>query len=578
MNSMKSATHFKKGNLEWPLSRLTENRLIHFLMCVLFVLVANRVKQGKHVLKGKSLDLRTFRDKLGLAPLEQYNQRNQVADEIPTQVTLNEPIRVEYLRLFPEAKLRIANALKEEINETVNWDSEFPNRLWLSRSKVGRYSNLPHDNWKKVVDITLREILSEIKLKKRECVRDQSTWTRISREILRLKKENPTTAILTQTRNYVIHVVGYDANVKKVYSEVEKICVQLEQGPAKLIEFKSGLHKAVFKKTNMVNHWRSKYPGLTVDILDNCIKLQGPTEASIDVQRNVSDFFKNIVEEQITVSDGGSHVLSMLRRHEHNSIDAFIESPKKEVALQVSDKIITVVGTRADAGELINIIKLSHKESTFDLSKDQRTAFRQGNFQDFVKEQSRKHKEILHIELFNNNSKINIVALSEHFDEIRKGIVNWLKTNSIGTGLLELDVDVLNIINQGMHDEIRAIETELSQYSIRIEACNGEVPGFQVSGTEEGILQANRRLKKLVAELVVEDHTIYNPGMPYYFKCHKDGIYRILHWQKEFNVIIRPEETKTDNRRGEVFIFNENSVSSNPAPNTTVTLGKGENE
>ena len=61
---------------------------------------------------------------------------------------------------------------------------------------------------------------------------------------------------------------------------------------------------------------------------------------------------------------------------------------------------------------------------------------------------------------------------------------------------MRLDLELLKLINHGMKDELRKIMKELSQHKIKIEANMDDITGLQFSGTEEGLLKAQNRVKK----------------------------------------------------------------------------------
>ena len=530
-------------------------------------------------MSGKPLKLRIYREDLGLLPFD-HNQGNP-NDEIPTDVIIRclDADKIKYLHLIGEAKKRFERDLKSEVNAIINWHHESDDEMCLTRSGKGSASIT---DWRLQGEIALQNLFSEIKIKRRECLKDPSTWKDICMEVKHIRKENTSTAIIEETENNVLVVVGSEVNVKKVYPEVEKMCVELEQKlEHNCIELRSPLHKAVFRKTKIESEWKVNHPKLTFDIMDDRIRFRGPMKSLIDAQTILANFFQQVIERKIELSDGGSHVLKMVRKQDKgNVIDGFVET--SEVVLQVDDEVATVVGVRKDAEELEDMIKHIYQECTFELTEDEQAGFRDGNFQEFINEQSRKCKGILLLELHDNNSKINLAALSEQFEEIRKGVDVWIKKHTIYSRYMRLDLEVLRLINHGMKDELRKIIKELSQHKIKIEPRMDDITGFQFSGTEEGLRQAQNRVKKLIDKLITEDHTVSSPGMAYYFKSHKDGIFRIKSWQEKYNVIIHPVKTKSGKKGTLIQVENKSKIKITqkvpPSSKATATLRKGRNK
>ena len=156
------------------------------------------------------------------------------------------------------------------------------------------------------------------------------------------------------------------------------MCIELEQRlQQSYLVFRSPLHKDVFKKTNMENRWRAKYPKMTINMVDIGIRLQGPVKAILDIERNLKDFFQAVVSSGDSIfSNGESEVLTMFREQsKENIIDDFVQSTQKEVTFEVNDNIITIVGLRKDAEELENMIKHIYRECTFELTEDQQNRF-----------------------------------------------------------------------------------------------------------------------------------------------------------------------------------------------------------
>ena len=400
--------------------------------------------QRKHILKGKPLELNMYQGNQRIVSCD-HSEENPNSEMAPHVIVGGiDAEKLQYLWSVPEGKHHIERELEAQVNAIVNWHHKSDGELALSRSagelSKGNHSNISMTDWSFVAERALQNLLSEIKIKRRDCLKYQTTWQEICTELQRIREENPNTAIIERAANKVLVVVGREVDVAKVYSEVDTMCIELEQRlQQSSLVFGSPLHKDVFKKTSMENRWRAKYPKLTIEMVDIVIRLQGPVKAILDIERSLKDFFQAVVQVKIELSNGASQVLKMSReQNTQNCIDAFVQSPQKEVALEVNDNIITIVGVREDAEELENIIKNVYNECTFELSTDQQAVFQGDQFKDFIEKQSLQYNGIFHVELNDNKSKIYLVALSEHFDEIWNQMDLWIKGTIVQKESMEL--------------------------------------------------------------------------------------------------------------------------------------------
>ena len=342
--------------------------------------------QRKHILKGKPLELNMYKGNQRIVSCD-HSEENPNSEMAPHVIVGGiDAEKLQYLWSVPEGKHHIERELEAQVNAIVNWHHKSDGELALSRSSgelnEGNHSNISMTDWRFVAESALQNLLSRS-----------------------------------------------EVDVAKVYSEIDAMCIELEQRlQQSSLVFGSPLHKDVFKKTSMENRWRAKYPKMTIEMVDIVIRLQGPVKAILDIERSLKVFFQAVVQVKIELSNGASQVLKMSReQNTQNSIDAFVQSPQKEVALEINDNIITIVGVREDAEELENIIKNIYNECTFELSTDQQAVFQGDQFKDFIEKQSLQYNGIFHVELNDNKSKIYLVALSEHFDEIWNQMDLWIK-------------------------------------------------------------------------------------------------------------------------------------------------------
>ena len=163
--------------------------------------------QRRHTLSGKPLKLRIYRENLGLLPFD-HNQGNP-NDEIPTDVIIRclDADKIKYLHLIGEAKKRFERDLKSEINAIINWhhESDDDDEMCLTRSGKGGTSIT---EWRLQAEIALQNLFSQIKIKRRECLKDPSTWNDICMEVKHIRNENTSTAIIEETENNILVVVG----------------------------------------------------------------------------------------------------------------------------------------------------------------------------------------------------------------------------------------------------------------------------------------------------------------------------------------------------------------------------------
>ena len=163
-------------------------------MKIFSLAAVNRLMQRKHILKGKTLKLSTLVGNQRIVSCD-HNKENLDSEMAPHVIRDIDVEKLQYLWLVPEGKRHIERDLKTQVNPIVNWHHKSDGELALLRSSDGfskeNLSNISMNDWTFAAESALWNLLSEIKIKRRECLKDQITWQDICTKLQRIRDEKP---------------------------------------------------------------------------------------------------------------------------------------------------------------------------------------------------------------------------------------------------------------------------------------------------------------------------------------------------------------------------------------------------
>ena len=361
-------------------------------------------------------------------------------------------------------------------------------------------------------------------------------WDLVLDKARKLKQENKTIVLIEKDDEFAIYIVAPTAEVDTVYNQFDVICFELEQS-VELIKSKvelKGTDLMVFQKSVIMERLARDRPKMKILIGVNKVELEGPTRDILDTQNEIHSFIQRIEHRKIQLSVGKLKVFKALLQQQNSYLELSMKN--LTAVIQIEDTSAVVSGESGDVKKCEEILKSDIKEKAHKISKEEQVAVNGMIWTSFKNSLNAQCKGVLYLEFQNSISEINIAAHKTDFDMISERLQQHLRKNTIKTVSLQFDKLQVKYIQRHMEKDLRQIEQSLSSYCIKIERSDNY--DFKISGTEDGLNPAKKRVEGLKDKIRTEKHAINSPGMLNYLKNEEMGQLFIKHQEDTHQVLI----------------------------------------
>ncbi|KAI8490692.1 positive regulation of interleukin-4-mediated signaling pathway [Branchiostoma belcheri] len=141
-----------------------------------------------------------------------------------------------------------------------------------------------------------------------------------------------------------------------------------------------------------------------------------------------------------------------------------------------------------------------------------------------------------------------ITGPSGNVNMAKEQIDQFLMNNTVLESFVEMPVGVVEFLQKMKKDVIGKFQERLQKGEGYITATtDGDVAGFTVVGTQDGIQQAVKHLQQLQNNVTHQELSIQNPGMKKYFSAGQPGEEKLKSIGDVFNCIIKTHQEKKPN-------------------------------
>ena len=502
----------------------------------IFLLVANEVLARKsHEFDNQTLKVSAYRDKFGIIPMN--HDTSQPSVQIPTHVNITgiDPFILQYWRNISLAGERLKKELAKlhsQLDPNFNIDKEVRILCTITEDDIETRSHAK--GWATDVKESVNALVGGIQVKRRLCVK--KIWDLVLGKARKIKQENKAIFLIEKDDESAIYIVGPTAEVNTVYNQFDGICFELEQS-MELIKSKielKGTDLMVFRRSVIMERLTKDRPKMKILIGVDKIELEGPARDILDTQNEIHSFIQRIENRKIQLSVGKLRVLKALLQQQNS----YLELSMKNLAavIQIEDTSAVVSGESDDVKKCEEILKNDIKEKAHKISKEEQVAVNGMIWTSFKNSVNVQCKGVLYLESQKSISEINIASHKTDFDMISERFQQHLRKNTIKTVSLQFDKLQVKYIQRHMEKDLRQIEQSLSSYSIKIEPSDNY--DFKISGTEDGLNPAKKRVEGLKDKIRTEKYAINSPGMLNYLKNEEMGQLFIKHQEDTHQVLI----------------------------------------
>ena len=513
--------------------------LFFFFLFIFYFFVSavakNILQRDNHHFDGHDLNVRVYRQELGLLPVN-YDT-SQPCVHIPSGVVLTDidPHKVFFLNTIP-------NVLGK-LHAEIDWESSSETELHVSYTLSENAKEIAKD-WVNNVKESIQFLLSAVNVRKRQCL--PKSWTNVRQEINKIRQQNRTVVIVENDCEFVVYLVGRSETMREVYNLVDKICNEIEQKLDYIkdtIELKT-FEKTLFQKIGMAVKLHTIFPKVALNLKDETLEVEGPANDLLGTQREMNSFLRSIMTWRLNLSRGKIKILTMLQQRPNHPFHSNLNN-LQIVIVPERDGVI-VAGTQEDMVTCSKDVLSNIKETTFEVSQHETTAFEGYAWERFSSSLVPRYNGILHVELSPDKSQVNLVAFDRDFNGALEDVKSYIQKAAVRKATIDIDESHTRMFLQWMKEDVKKIEKDLERYRISIDFRTNA--GLNIRGTEDGIAAVKIRIQRLVGKIIVGNHTVTTPGMPQYFTQQTMGKDFITSQENKHHVVIHLKESMSANQ------------------------------
>ena len=320
---------------------------------------------------------------------------------------------------------------------------------------------------------------------------------------------------------HVFFFIGKKQEVEDVTKELEGIIVVIDKKVKREASKIESTVKISYTRLQFLKHLEfaqdleSRHEEVEVTILLEKEKLQirGPPETVHKVQAAIWEAVAKMKDVKLDMS---LNALALLKSTPCQAFmrDTFTTSNLQAmIALDERNENVLVVGKESDVAEKAHdLVKTLIVEECVDLDEDQVQLEKSGKWHQLKEEI--KEKRILTSSFDRGNKKICLVGLKEDVSVAVKAVKRFLIENTIVSSVVTLPKGFRRFLIKCCEPELRQIQEDLKEHSIRIKILADEdKENLVVSGTTCGVDKAKELIQGLVSKVQSQKMPVSKPGM-----------------------------------------------------------------
>ena len=489
----------------------------------------------RHEFDNQTLKVSAYRDKFGIIPPN--HDTSQPSVQIPTHVNITgiDPFILQYWKNIPLAREHLKKELAKlhsQLDPNFNIDKELRILCTITEDNIEARSHVKV--WATDVKETVNALVSCIQVKRRLCVK--KIWDLVLEKAKKVKQENKDVFLVKKDEESAIYVVGPTAKADTAYNQFDQICFELEQSMEQIktkIELK-GTDRLVFLKSAMMEKLKRDRPKMKMLLGQKDIEVEGPPRDILDTQNEIYSFMKLIEHRSLQLSAGKLKVLNAHLQKQNS----YLEQSMKNLAavIQVKSTTAVISGATDDIRKCEEILKNDIKETVQKISDEEKVALSDKIWTPFYDSLNKQSGGMMYLEVKTHRVEINIAAHKTDFNMILETVRQHLRKNTIKTAVAKVGKFPFKYIQRHMEKDLREIEQSFSSYSIKIEPSDDY--SFKISGTEDGLTPAKKRVEGLKDPIRTKTYVVNSSGMLNYFMNDVMGQLFIKHTEDSNQVLI----------------------------------------
>ena len=320
---------------------------------------------------------------------------------------------------------------------------------------------------------------------------------------------------------HVFFFIGKKQEVEDVTEELEGIIVVIDKKLKREASKIESTVKISYTRLQFLKHLEfaqeleSRHEEVEVTILLEKEKLQirGPPETVHKVQAAIWEAVAKMKDVKLDMS---LNALALLKSTPCQAFmrDTFTTSNLQAmIALDERNENVLVVGKESDVAEKAHdLVKTLIVEECVDLDEDQVQLEKSGKWHQLKEEIT--EKRILTSSFDRGNKKICLVGLKEDVSVAVKAVKRFLIENTIVSSVVTLPKGFRRFLIKCCEPELRQIQEDLKEHSIRIKILADEdKENLVVSGTTCGVDKAKELIQDHVSKVQSQKMPVSKPGM-----------------------------------------------------------------
>ena len=396
----------------------------------------------KHKHEGQELNLRIFRETLGIIPMDHDCRRPHLLFPTDTYISDLDINKIQFLKTIPTTV--------KNLDAKIDWEHDLETELhvWCTLRKDDPEAAR---DWEENLKQSINFLFHSVEVKKRKCLAE--TWKDIYDEVQKFKSTNKTTAIIERAGESSIYIVGRAEALHSVYDEIDEICREIEerfQHITETVEL-TDLEKIVIDKANLKDRLEKLYVKIKITFKDRDMTLEGPAADVLKVKEEVNLFLEHAEGRDRQLSEGQMRVITMLLKQPNSSLKKYFDDLR--ITYHLEDNNISLFGMKEDLDIFEEIVENSIKEITLLVSKEEQSALRDSVWEEFYNITFIKYCGVLFLEQQENKSLVNFVAHTNDFDSLLEDVQKHIQKYAVKELIVYMDIAQTKKVLQWMKFE-----------------------------------------------------------------------------------------------------------------------------
>ena len=324
-------------------------------------------------------------------------------------------------------------------------------------------------------------------------------------------------------QQHVISLTGKKQDVERLMNDLQELKTSIERKvklkasiETKSIDIDHKVRLQFLKDLDFGKELEAEYEETQVDILleSGKVQIRAPSNTIHKVSAVIWEAIAKVTEISLQMSQNAVEILRS------TACRAFINDQFTANNLQAGlafdsamKDIVIVMGMKTEAAEKASkLVKRLVVEESVDLDEDQVQLEKSEKWSQLRYDLT--EKRILSLSFDRRNKKMWLVGTKDDVSFAQAAVTRFLKENTIVSNVVKLPTGCRRFLAKYREQELRQIEEDLKEHSIRIkQVADEDDADLIISGTTDGVEKGTKLVQDLASKVQSEKLFLNKPGM-----------------------------------------------------------------